>query len=387
MSLSQAATIVSNPLRKRDALAGVRDVVATELRPLAARIDEEGVYPSWVLQKLGRAGAFAQHHRGFGETAAIDLGLAIQAMSLVAEACLSTAFCVWCHDAFGWYLENSDNAGLRGRLQADAASGEILGGTGLSNPMKALSGIEPMRLRGERVAGGYRVDGVLPWVSNLQDGHFFGICFETTGGEQIAAVACLGANGVERRKGASFIALEGTATCTVAFKSAFIPNEDVLSGALPQFAQRIKPGFLLLQTGMAAGLLRNCVQLMRELPSRAREINAHLPVGPEAVEASLNDLEHEILTLAVTPFEADKDYLRRVLLARLQGSTLALKGTQALMLHAGARGYLRNSVYSRRLRESYFIAIVTPASKHLHMDLKSLLLDDTMLAAGMTSTN
>ena len=33
----------------------------------------------------------------------------------------------------------------------------VLGGTGLSNPMKTFFGIEQMRLKGERVAGGYRV--------------------------------------------------------------------------------------------------------------------------------------------------------------------------------------------------------------------------------------
>lgn len=372
MSLLQAPAPVVAALPKRGALARVRDIVATELRPLAARIDQEGLYPSAFLAQLGKAGAFAQHHAGFGETADIDLGLAIRAMSAVSEACLSTAFCVWCHDAFGWYLQNSENPGLRARLQADAATGAVFGGTGLSNPMKALSGIEPMRLRGERVAGGYVVEGVLPWVSNLQEGHFFGFCFEGPKGERVAAVARLGAKGVGSRKGAQFIALEGTATCAVAFRKAFVADEDVLSDALPRFAKRIKPGFLLLQTGMAAGLLRNCAELMRDLPARVREVNAFLPLGPDAVEASLDALEQEIMTLAATPFEEDEDYLRRVLEARLQGSTLALDATQALMLHAGARAYLRNSLYSRRLREAYFIAIVTPATKHLRKDLAAI---------------
>lgn len=371
MSLTETAAPSAPAPPKTDVIARVREVVARELRPLAARIDAEGLYPLRVLKQLGAAGAFAQHHEGFGESGAIDLGLAIQAMSVVAETCLATAFCTWCQDAFGWYLQNSENAGLRARLQADAAAGVIFGGTGLSNPMKALSGIEPMKLKGKRVDGGYRVNGVLPWVSNLEAGHYFGFCF-SAGDETLAAIARLGFDGVESRKGADFIALEGTATRAVGFMNAFIPDEMILSDRFPHFGERIKPGFVLLQTGMAVGLIRNCAELMRELPARTREVNAYLPIRPETLEESLDVLEREVATLAATPFEGDEAYLHRLLQARLEGSTLALDATQALMLHAGASSYLRNSVYSRRLRESYFVAIVTPATKHLRKDLATI---------------
>ena len=42
------------------------------------------------------------------------------------------------------------------------------------------------------------------------------------------------------------------------------------------------------------------------------------------------------------------------------------------MLHARARAYVEGSAYSRRLRKSYFIAIVTPATKHLQKDIAGL---------------
>ncbi|GAC1406766.1 MAG: hypothetical protein NVSMB49_26500 [Ktedonobacteraceae bacterium] len=46
------------------------------------------------------------------------------------------------------------------------------------------------------------------------------------------------------------------------------------------------------------------------------------------------------------------------------------------MLHAGASGYRLHSAVERKLRESYFVAIVTPALKHLkkvlyELDVKS----------------
>jgi hypothetical protein len=51
--------------------------------------------------------------------------------------------------------------------------------------------------------------------------------------------------------------------------------------------------------------------------------------------------------------------------ARLQTSELSLRASQAAMLHAGAGGYLQHGATERKLRESYFVAIVTPAIKQL----------------------
>ena len=65
------------------------------------------------------------------------------------------------------------------------------------------------------------------------------------------------------------------------------------------------------------------------------------------------------------------DLLRDVVQARLSASELALRASQATMLHAGASAYRLHSVYDRKLREAYFVAIVTPALKHL----KKLLYD------------
>jgi alkylation response protein AidB-like acyl-CoA dehydrogenase len=371
MSLGAAENPSSDTTRPLGVINRVREVAINDLRPLAAAIDENGTYPADILRKLGSIGAFAQHHHGKGEADCVDLGLAIRTMSVVAEECLATGFCVWCQDAFGWYLQNTENQGLRARLQDGAATGAALGGTGLSNPMKALSGMEPLRLRGQRVAGGYRVDGVLPWVSNIKDGHFFGACFSTDEDSErvAAAIIRVGAEGVTARRATRFIALEGTATKAVTFQNAFIPDEDILADPLPTFLRRVRPGFVLLQTGMAAGLIRDCVSLMRALPERTREVNSFSPVDQNEIEDRLMTLEADVLRLAATPTEEATDFVELVLRARLEGAHLALDAAQASMLHAGARAYIEGSVYSRRLREAYFIAIVTPAIKHLRKDL------------------
>lgn len=344
-------------------------VIATELAPLVRRIDHEGFYPADAMRALGAAGLFSAHLAG--HAARPSIGLAIRRMALVGQTCMSTAFCAWCQDAAGWYLEQSENTALRDALQPGLASGAQMGGTGLSNPMKTFAGIETLKLRGRRVAGGYEVSGVLPWVSNLGDGHLFGTVFEDAErpGHRVMAMFRCGHAGVEIRQNARFVALEGTGTYSVLFRRAFIGDGDVLADPLGGMVKRIKAGFILLQTGMGLGVIGACIALMREADLTHAHSNAYLPRRADDFAADLQSVEGEIDRLAATPLEPAPEYLRAVLQARLRVSELTLEVGQAALLHAGSRGYIEGSAVNRRIREGHFVAIITPSIRHLRQEL------------------
>ncbi len=78
------------------------------------------------------------------------------------------------------------------------------------------------------------------------------------------------------------------------------------------------------------------------------------------------------MALASNPFETDPEFFVDVLDARAHGAELALRAAQSALLHAGARGYLMSSPVQRRVRESHFVAIVTPAIKHLRKEIARL---------------
>ena len=48
------------------------------------------------------------------------------------------------------------------------------------------------------------------------------------------------------------------------------------------------------------------------------------------------------------------------------------QAAQSALMHQGARGYLLSSEVQRRVRESHFVAIVTPAIKHLRKEIARL---------------
>lgn len=338
---------------------GLPEIIA-ELAPLAEKIDQDGVYPAEILRRLGAAGAFGP-----------DLRHAIEAMAAIGATCMSTAFCMWCQDACRWYLENTDNTTLRDRLQPCITTATVLGGTGLSNPVKALSGIEPFRLRAERAEGGYVVSGVLPWVSNLGEGHWFGTVFQSTtdpAHRMMAMVQC-GQPGVELRQNARFIGLEGTGTYSVLFRRAFIADAMMLADPLGDMVSRIKPGFILLQAGMGLGVIAAAIEVMHDANRKLAATNAYLPRQVAQFAAAHDDLRATIDILAATPRDRSAEYRRAVLTARLAVSELALEAAQTALLHCGARGYLAGSRVSRLLRESYFVALITPSIKHLRQEL------------------
>ena len=213
--------------------------------------------------------------------AAADLGCAIQSMAAIGEVCGATAFMAWCQNTLAWYAFNSPNPALA-NFADDVAAGRVLGGTGLSNPMKSFFGIEKLKLRGRRVEGGYVVRGALPWVSNLGPDHFFGTIFEVEDrpGEIVMFLADCADPGITLQPCKPFLAMDGTGTYGVQFRDVFVPDALILAEQAGPFVKKIRAGFILLQAGMAIGLIRDCIAIMKEVDGSLGHVNRFLPQQP-----------------------------------------------------------------------------------------------------------
>jgi alkylation response protein AidB-like acyl-CoA dehydrogenase len=288
-------------------------------------------------------------------------------MAAAGEHCLSTSFCMWCQDALGWYIFTSANDALKETLGRRVATAAALGGTALSNPMKTFFGIEPIRLKATRVAGGYRVRGLLPFVSNLGADHYFGAVFEVEDEPKryVMAVIPCAHEGVTLHGNTKFVALDGTRTFGVQVRDALIADELVLADPIDAYIKRIRAGFVLLQAGMAFGVIRGCIALMNQTRGPLGHVNKYLDVQPEQIADSLERMEADVERLAATPFDPSPAYWRAVIEARLAAGEASVAAAHAAMLHCGARGYVAGGAAQRKLRESYFVAIVTPAIKQL----------------------
>jgi alkylation response protein AidB-like acyl-CoA dehydrogenase len=350
--------------------SSVQAIASGPLQAQAHAIDG-GSYPRELLQQLGAAGAFSAH-LGPG-AAAGDYGAAIRAMAEVSRVCGATGFMVWCQQVCGLYLQQSGNPALTGAVLAAHASGARLGGTGMSNPMKAYAGIEALLLKATPVAGGYLVNGTLPWVSNLGPDHYAGVLAGVAGAErEVMFLLRCDAPGVELRHCPSFSAMEGTNTWAIRCSDVFIGSEQLIADPAKPWIMRIRAGFILLQTGFGLGVAQGAIDAMWRVEPALGHVNQFLDDRPDELQAELDALAARIELLARTPFDSSKDYLISVLDARVHASELALRAAQSGLMHAGARGYLLSSDVQRRVRESHFVAIVSPAIKHLRKEIARL---------------
>ncbi len=364
MAVSRLAVDDVGDLQPASVVREVAAIARKDLAPLVAEIDEGTVYPADLLRRLGDAGAWATHRPANG---AADLCGAIQSISALGEVCGATAFMAWCQNTLAWYVTNSGNPALVARFADGVSTGKILGGTGLSNPMKTFFGIEKFKLRGRRVDGGYVVRGALPWVSNLGPDHLFGTIFEVEDrpGEIVMFLADCSDPAITLTPCQPFLAMDGTGTYGVQFRDAFVSDDLVLAAPAGPFVKKIRAGFILLQAGMATGLIRDCIAIMHEVAGPLGHVNRYLPQQPVNFQDLLTELETETMQLARDPYNADDSYWRRVVALRLRAGEASVATAHAAMLHCGARGYLKSHRAQRRLREAYFVAIVTPATKQL----------------------
>lgn len=359
-------------MSQKNLLAQIAQLVQSELAPLCQDIDCKGVYPENFMRELGKIGGYQS--LGTTEEGGNGLGLfnQIKVIAEIGKVCGSTAFSVWCQSACAWYLHKTPNAAVRERHLANVLQGKVLAGTGMSNTVKHLAGIEDHNLQAVPTDGGYIVNGVLPWVSNLGETHIWANTAQTSNG-YVMFITGGEREGVSLNPCPEFCALEGTRTFALKFDNVFVPNEDILAQP-EQFAdyiKSIKTGFILLQIGIGAGVISGSLNDIELANVSHGEVNFYLDNQIDELQSRLDTVLTKTEKLANETW-AGQTSLLETLETRLAASELCLDAAQSAALHAGAKGYLLRSPVQRRMREAMFVAIVTPSIKHLKKEISDL---------------
>ncbi|CAM5187470.1 hypothetical protein UACE39S_04768 [Ureibacillus acetophenoni] len=333
-----------------------------KLKPLVKKVDEEAFYASEYLYELGKAGFFDSFHKTKEQILLDELLLVKE----TAKVCMTTAFCLWCHLASLTYIRQTENKALREKLLPKLENGEVLGATGLSNPMKFYADLEKLLLKAEKVDGGYIINGILPAVSNLGDNHWFGAIASLNDEQEVMVFVNTNNENIKLKEKVSFIGLNGSATYSCRFENTFVKDDFVISHNARQFADQIRPTFVLYQIPLGLGVMEASVKGIKKVSAKQKCCNSYLRVQAEDISNNIEELDQQ-LKIALKSMN-----LKEICELRLQSVYETLNATQANMLHNGSAGYIEGSVPSRILRESYFFANLTPTVRQLEKMVKHL---------------
>lgn len=341
-----------------------------QLKPLAGKIDREGFYPREFLHELGKQGGFSLTD---GEARNVDLAHLVQSIAIVGQHCGSTAFLAWCQGACAWYLQNARVEATRQRYFAKVASAEVLSGTGMSNTVKHLAGIEKIHLHAEKKGDSYVVKGTLPWVSNVDQENFLIVTAAVESGGFVMFIVEGDTANLTLRPSPEFSGMEGTATYSIHFRDVVIAADQVIAhpNQFQDFISDIKPGFVITQCGIGLGVVDASLQRIADSNRTHSHVNLFLDDQEDELRAARDDVLAQSLRLAQHIHANDVAELD-VLKLRAQTSELTLRAANSAVLHAGARGYLMRDPAQRLLREAVFVAIVTPALKHLRKEIHDI---------------
>lgn len=340
---------------------------AAQLAPLADQIDREGFYPKAFVDTLFALGALEHITADFPSLAA-----QYDTLAQVGRYCGTTAFSLWCHSAALWYVTQSPNQALQARYLEPIRSGALRAATGLSNTIKSLSGIEQHRLHARPQDDGFVINGDLPWVSHVDDGHVVAVTAQLDDGRLVMLLAEVDDQRVRRHDCPPFIALQGSLTVKLVFDELFVPATQVLATPeeMDAYLPRISAGMITLQLGMGDGIIRHALALLAENERYSAALNQHLPA-----QYSLTTLQTQYQAWAervAALLTQTQPEFSEILQIRFDAAQLALNSSQSLAIHSGGRGFIAGQAAGRLTREATFVAIVTPTMKHLAATLAEL---------------
>lgn len=334
----------------------------------AEALDQGICDPEALLPRLTAGDCFgrgvAEALGGSGGT----LGDAVEGIAWLAEHSLTAAFVCWGQRAFIEYLLQSPNAGLRDRLLPSLLKGQLAGATGLSNAMKFLSGLEQLQIEARRTEQGWRLDGCMPWVTNLRKSGFVVAGAVARAGEARPFVTALASqsSGLRRSPDLQLMGLQGSNTAALNLTDVELSEDWLLHEEARLYLPRVRPAFLGLQCGLAIGLARRSLAEAQRLEGEGRRaLQAELDNLAEALQLSVRLLHEGLANERFIDRPADLFRLRIALAEQ------AATAVQLELQASGGGAYLRErgDAFARRWREAAFVPIVTPSLTQLRGEL------------------
>jgi len=336
----------------------VRDFANNELKPIAAKIDEEEAIPEEIIKKLGELGILgAPFPIEYGGSGFGEVGYCI-IQEEIGRACLSTATMIGAHVSIGTnaiYIGGSEK--IRQKYVVPCAQGEKIAAFALTES-KAGSDAFDVSTRAERDGDFWILNGEKMWITNGPFADVFSVFARTSRGITAFVVEKdmpgFSAGAPEKKMG-----IRGSKTSTLTFDNVRVPHENMIGEEGRGFLIAMKT-LDAGRLGLGAACLGACKELLEMSVRYAKERKQfNEPIANfQAVQFMIAEMATLIYQVESLVYRTAVLYDKGTMLSR-QSAMVKLVASEALdkcvdyaMQIHGGMGYSRELPIERFYRDS-----------------------------------
>ncbi|WP_113177587.1 isovaleryl-CoA dehydrogenase [Rhizobium sp. AN80A] len=342
---------------------------ATErIAPLAARIDEEDLFPVEIWPEMGALGLHGitvpEEHGGLG------LGYLehVIACEEISRASASVGLSYGAHSNLCInQISRWGTAEQKQRYLPFLISGAHVGSLAMSEA-GAGSDVVSMRLRADRVDGGYRLNGTKFWITNAPYAHTLVVYAKTVpdgGSKGISAFLVeKGFEGFSIGQKINKVGMRGSPTAELVFDDCFVPEENIM-GPLNGGVKVLMSGLdyeRVVLSGIQLGIMQACVDVVLPYIMERKQFGA--PIGSfQLIQAKVADMVVALNSARAYVYavaracDAGKTTRHDAAGAILYASESAVKVAEQAIQALGGAGYTKDWPVERYWRDSKLLDI------------------------------
>jgi alkylation response protein AidB-like acyl-CoA dehydrogenase len=354
--------------------AAARDFAINELLPGVIERDEDQIFPSEQIRKLGQLGflgMMVDPKYGGGGLDTVSYVLAMEEISKIdasVSVCMSVNNSLVC-----WGIENFGTEEQKQKYLTRLATGEVIGAFCLSEP-EAGSDATSQKTTAEDKGDYYLLNGTKNWITNGSTASVYIVIAQThpeKGHKGInALIVEKGMEGFAVGKKENKLGIRGSDTHSLMFTNVKVPKANRIGedGFGFSFAMKTlnggRIGIASQALGIASGAYELSLKYSKERKAFGKEIFDH-----QAIQFKLADMATQIDAARLLCLKAawlkdqHKDYTAAGAMAKLYASKVAMETTiEAVQIHGGY-GYVKEFHVERLMRDAKITQIYEGTSE------------------------
>ncbi|MFH1010627.1 MAG: acyl-CoA dehydrogenase family protein [bacterium] len=341
----------------------VRKIADERVRPAAAKLDREGIFP-WDLVKVfaesGLYGAIVPEEYGGTGKGIVELAIISEEL---AKACAGVTLAVAASALGTFPIIIGGNDEQKRRYLPDLAEGKYLAAFCLTEP-DAGSDAGAIRTRATRVGDEYIMNGNKIFITNGGVAHIYTVVAVTDPAKGSRGVSAFIVQddfpGFKLGKEEDKMGIRASATCEIIFEDCHVPAANLLGREGEGFAIAMKtldksrPGVAAQALGIAQGAFDLALDYARKRVQFGQPL-----VGHQAIQFMLADMATQIEAARALVYAAArlvdsgaKNVAQASAMSKLMASDVAMKVTTDAVQIFGGYGYMRDYPIEKFMRDA-----------------------------------